>query len=78
MGLVYYDANRTRSRGVGAKARRSTASARLRNVGHILKTIHTRWVALSVADFATPVGPEGMKFLLEQVDREGELFGALY
>lgn len=46
------------------------------NVEYVLQAIRTGWVAVGIADFATPVSPQGVEALLEEVDREGELFRA--
>ena len=45
----------------------------LSNVNHVLKAIRSGWVALRVTDFTTPLGPEGVKNVLDLVVQEGEV-----
>jgi hypothetical protein len=50
----------------------------LNNVNHVLKAIRSGWVTQRVKDFATPLGPEGVKNLLDLVKEEGEVARAFY
>jgi hypothetical protein len=45
----------------------------LSNVNHVLKAIRSGWVALHVTDFTTPLGPDGVKNVLDLVAQEGEV-----
>jgi hypothetical protein len=49
----------------------------LRNLNHVLKAIRGGWVAQRVTDFTTPMGPEGVKNVLDITSREGEVLRAL-
>ena len=49
----------------------------VRNLNHVLKAIHGGWVALHVTDFTTPMGPEGVRNILDVVAEEGEVLRAL-
>lgn len=48
-----------------------------RNLNHVLKAIHGGWVAQRITDFTTPMGPEGVKNILEITAQEGEVLKAL-
>lgn len=48
----------------------------IRNVNHVLKAIRSGWVALHVTDFTTPMGPEGVRNILDVVAEEGEVLRA--
>ncbi|MGH3087651.1 MAG: hypothetical protein ACRDSJ_10090, partial [Rubrobacteraceae bacterium] len=45
----------------------------LSNINHVLKAIRSGWVALRVNDFTTPLGPEGVKNVLDLAAQEGEV-----
>ncbi len=49
----------------------------LRNLNHVLKAIRGGWVAQRVTDFTTPMGPEGVKNVLDITAQEGEVLRAL-
>lgn len=43
----------------------------LQSLNHILKALRGGWIALSVTDFTTPMGPEGVRNVLDMVQEEG-------
>lgn len=43
----------------------------LQSLNHVLKAIRGGWIALSITDFTTPMGPEGVRNVLDMVQEEG-------
>ena len=45
----------------------------LQALNHVLRAIRGGWIALSVTDFTTPMGPEGVQNVLHMVQEDGAL-----